>query len=112
MSYRTTNEVILESGVVVADEQSDAIDISNQMIWSAQVEHTSTTCAATLKMQHSNDNSTWIDISGASVTVNNDSTNTMLSSGAGFEGAKYIRFVVDWTSGSLTTVKCTINCKG
>lgn len=111
MSFRSSNEVIIDSTSVVASENSATLDITNQHIWSFQVEHVSTTCSATLKVQESNDGDTWIDVSGASVTVNNDSADTMLKSGAGYQPTKYLRFAVVYSSGTLTSIKVIFNAK-
>ena len=104
MSFkRAIVSTIIDSSAVVADESSATIDMEHLDNWSAQLIWTSTTASATVKIEESNDNSTWSTISGKTQAISNDSSNVMLS-GTDF-GGKYIRATVDYTSGSITTVK-------
>ena len=98
-------ETIIDSATVTADENSASIDMKNHRTWSCQLVWTSTTAAGTVKMQESNDGTNWEDISGASQAISNDSGSTMFKSTDAFQ-AKYIRALVDFTSGSITTVQC------
>ena len=104
MSFkRAIVSTIIDSSAVVADESSSAIDMELLDNWSAQLIWTSTTAAGTVQIEESNDGSTWSTISGKTQAISNNSGNVMLS-GTDFAG-KWIRATVDYTSGSITTVK-------
>ena len=109
MNYRFIDKLIVDSAAVVADESSSSIDMSNLQSWSAQVIWTSTTAAATIQIEESNDGSTWSVISGKTQAISNDSGNVMLS-GTDF-APKYLRVTTDWSSGSVTTLKVYITAK-
>ena len=94
---------------MVADETSEVIDISYIDGYGGVINWTSTTCVATIKFQESYDNINWEDVSSGSQAVSNNSGSTNFT----FTGvmAPYLRVLVDWTSGSLTTVDVTIHAK-
>ncbi len=110
MSFkRAIVSTIIDSSTVVADESSSAIDMELLDNWSAQVIWTSTTAAGTVQIEESNDGSTWSTISGKTQAISNNSGNVMLS-GTDFAG-KWLRATVDYTSGSITTVKVHLVAK-
>ena len=108
-SNKFVDKLITDSAAVVADESSSAVTMDNLQTWSCQVIWTSTTAAGTVQIEESNDNSTWSTISGKTQAISNDSGNVMLS-GTDF-APKYIRATVDYTSGSITTVKVYLTAK-
>ena len=108
-SHKFISNQIIDGAAVVADESSVSIDMSNLDSWSAQVIWTSTTAAATVQIEESNDGSTWSVISGKTQAISNNSGNVMLS-GTDF-APKYIRATVDYTSGSITTVEVHFTAK-
>ena len=102
MSFkRIIDKKIIESAAVVADE-SVVLDMRFLDNYACQIDWTSTTASATIKLQESNDNVTFTDISGKSQAISNNSGNVMLS-GSDF-GAKYLKVLVDYSSGTITTV--------
>ena len=103
------NTDLIDSSTVVADESSASIDMENLQSWSAQLIWTSTTAAGTVKIEESNDGSAWSTISGKTQAISNDSSNVMLA-GTDF-APKWIRATVDWTSGSITTIKVHFTAK-
>jgi len=103
------DKLIVDGAAIVADESSSNIDMSNLQSWSAQVIWTSTTAAGTVQIEESNDGSTWSTISGKTQAIANNSGDVMLS-GTDF-APKYIRATVDYTSGSITTVKVYFTAK-
>ena len=109
-SHKFVSKTITDSAAVVADESSSAVDMSNLDNWAAQIIWTSTTASGTVQIEESNDNSTWSTISGKTQAISNDSGNVMLT-GTDF-APKYIRATVDYTSGSITTVKVHFTAKG
>lgn len=108
---KSSNDIILEESSVTADAASVVVDMTNLMCWSVAVVWTSTTASATVKVQTSNDQTTWID-TDQTQAISNDSGSVMLSSGANFEAAKYLRVYVAHSSGTVTTVTATISAKG
>ncbi len=107
---RTIESTITDAAAVVADESSSAVDISHVQSWSAQVIWTSTTAAGTVQIEESNDGSTWSVISGKTQAISNNSGNVMLSGTD--QASKWIRATIDYTSGSITTVKVHLVAKG
>ena len=101
---------LIDAAAVVADEASSIMDITLLYGYSAQVSWTSTTAVATIKMQESNDGLTWSDVSGGSQAVASDSGSVMLNLPGRM--AKWSRVLVDWTSGSVTTLKVDFYGKG
>ena len=110
MGYRVTDEQVINSAAIVADESSAALDISHQLAWTAQIVWTSTTAAGTIEIQESNDGSTWSTISAKTQAISNNSGNVMLK--GEWQASKYLRANVDWTSGSITTLTVHIIAKG
>ncbi len=110
MSFGPLVETIINSSAVVADENSASIEMINHKRWSCQLVWTSTTAVGTVKMQESNDGTNWEDISGASQAISNDNGSVMFKSTDEF-APRYIRALVDWTSGSITTVECHFTAK-
>lgn len=109
MSLPTANDVILDEATVTADVEGESIEIRNTHGVSFQVEWTSTTASATVDVEVSNDGSTWIK-EGAQQVINNNSGATMLI----ITDAYYrnVRVKVEHTSGTVDSVKVTINTKG
>ena len=107
---RFINKTAIDSSAVTADENSATLDFAFMETWSAHIVWTSTTAAATIKIQESNDGTNWVDISGASQAISNNSGNTMLSSVD--LGAQYLRVLVDHTSGTVTTLNVKVVGKG
>ena len=106
---RSICSTIIDTAAIVADESSATIDMGLLDNWSAQIIWTSTTAAATVQMEESNDGSTWSVISGKTQAISNDSSNVMLT-GSNF-APKYIRATVDWSSGSITTLEVHFTAK-
>lgn len=77
---------------------------SVQFIW------TSTTVQGAVKLQASNDNENWDDITGASYTINDISGSTLFNVPNVFY--RFFRPRVEITSGALVTLKTITNIKG
>lgn len=93
----------IDSTTITATESSAAIDMELLDNWSAQIIWTSSTASATVQIEESNDGSTWSIISGKTQAISNDSGDVMLSQ-ADFAG-KWIRATLDYTSGTVDTLK-------
>jgi hypothetical protein len=106
---RIIDKKILDASAVIADTASEVLDVTHQVGISVQVDWTSTTAAAVLTLQASNDGITWVDLA-STVTVNNNSGMEMLYA-TDFH-YKFARVEVDWTSGSITTLSLQAIAKG
>lgn len=107
---RLFNDTILNESAITADKTSESIalgfvqDIAIQIIW------TSTTAAGTIQIQVSNDGVNYVTLTSHNKTINNNNGNEMVViSDANYA---YIRVFVDYTSGTVETVKAIINGKG
>jgi len=109
MTERIKHTDLINSAAVVADETSEIVDISYISGYCVQIVWTSTTCVASIKLQESIDGLTWVDVTDGAQAVANNSGASILS----FIGvmAPKVRVVVDWTSGSLTTVTVKLHAK-
>lgn len=111
MSIKRVTEVLsIDSSSITADESGEALNILHQEMWSAQIIWTSTTAAATVQIEESNDGSTWSTISGKTQAISSDSGNVMLSGSN--QASKFIRVTVDHTSGTITTLTVKMIAKG
>jgi hypothetical protein len=107
--FRTIDTKNIDSTTITSTESGAAVDISQCNMWSAQVIWTSTTASATVQIEESNDGTTWSTISGKTQAISNDSSDVMLSSTD--QATKYIRATLNFSSGSVTTLKVYIVAK-
>ena len=107
---RILNDTIFTGALVVADVAGETINLDYIYGLTIQLSWISATAAGTIKVQASNDENTWIDLTTHNQTVNNDSQDKMIEINNAYY--KYIRVYVDWTSGSITAINAIINGKG
>lgn len=110
------NETLINSSAITADETSRTVDMASHSNFSVQVTWTSSTAAATIKVQQSNDGSNWTDVdaSNTNQAISNDNGDVILTSNAVGQGrfnARYLRVFADYTSGTITTLVCTLVAK-
>jgi hypothetical protein len=105
---------ILSELITVGYDQPDFVsatqDIRNLYGYAAQVTWTSTTAAATVKVQESNNGQNWVDISGKSQGILNNNGTTLIECLGRM--TKYMRIEVTYTSGIVTTLKVDFVAKG
>ncbi len=73
------------------------IDLGDCINYSIQAVFTGSNVVGTFKLQMSDDNATWIDISGKSTSVTSSTSTVLADSGASY---RYVRF--QWSYGSGT----------
>ena len=94
---------VVDVAAVVATTNYDSVKLFHHSGYSAQVVWTSTTASAVVKLQRSNDNVNWEDVSGATQTIASNSGNVIFNEVDVFYG--YFRPVLTYTSGSVTTLQ-------
>lgn len=87
---------------------SAGVDLSDSVNFSVQSSFTGTDVAGTFKLQASNDNSDYIDITGASDAVSSSGTALLNVENAGY---RYVRFDWAYTSGT-GNITVTVVAKG
>lgn len=109
------SETLFDEAEVTEDVVSAAIDMSRHEHFSVQFTWTSTNASASLVMEESNDGENWaVYDSTKNNTINNDNDTvirTSNSTGAGLFEARYLRAKVDYSSGTITTVKAVFFAK-
>lgn len=106
---RYVNDLIIDASNVVADFNSEIVDLNTIVNFSVQIVWASTTAAGTVTVQVSNDDVNWVTL-GSAATINNNSGNVIVDRAS--NPYKSMRVAVDWTSGSITSLKCTYTGKG
>ncbi len=87
-----------------------AASLEHMMGYSCQVVWSSTTASYTVKLQGSNDEVNWKDLSGLSQAILNDSGSVLWNvSDAMYQ---FVRPVVARTSGAVDDLKIVLYCKG
>lgn len=108
MSFRVGNDIVIDETDVTADVRSEIIDITNIYGFSMQSISTGTV-SATLKVEVSNNKTDWVELSSPTTTILNVS-NAVAEKPDTFY--KWMRFFVDFTSGTTNTVKVYMTTKG
>jgi hypothetical protein len=113
---RIASDSLQDISVATADKTSEIVDVSNMYGFAVIVNWTSTTAAATIKLQLSTDplttaaaDSLWTD-HATTYAINNDNGTQYWNIDAPY----YLKFRVflDYTSGSVTTFKSRFSAKG
>lgn len=108
---RFSNDVIYEASNITANDTGEVVDIRHLFGYSMQTEWTSTTAAANIRVQGSNDQQVWVDIApDLGVVASNNGTTLINSASEQYYG--WIRISVAYTSGTITSVKVTMGAKG
>lgn len=107
---RIFNDTIVDLTSVTASSNSEVVSLDFIYGFSAQIKWTSTTASATIKLQASNDNVSFVDIAGTTQTVNNNNGDLIVNLDNVFY--KYFRAAITYTSGTVTTIKVIVNGKG
>lgn len=114
-TVRFLEETIIDTSAVTADVTSAVVDMSRHEHFSVQWTWTSTTASAALVIEESNDGENWaVFDSTKNNTINNDSSTEIRTSndtGSGLFEAKYLRAKLDYTSGTITTIKAVLFAK-
>lgn len=101
------NSSIVSNGDMSADITSSVIEIKEARSYCIQTVYSGTP-TGTLKVQGSNDNTNWSDVSGLSVSLSGSSGSSLLSDAA--PAYAYVRLFYDATSGS-GTLNAILNAK-
>jgi len=109
MGFKSANKIIIEDAAITADQQSEAIEMLHLHGFSIQVEWTSTTAAATVQIEVSNDGVIWIPLASPTQAISNDSGTVMFNVIDVYY--KFFRLDIDTVTGSITTFKATYNGK-
>lgn len=108
---RHLDDIIIDAQTVANDTiNSEAIDISSIVGFSAQIQSSGSTIDGVAKVQASLDNSTWIDISGASVNLTGSGDNDLINVSDAFY--KYFRVQVISNDANTITVTVRVFGKG
>ena len=103
---------IINGAVATANINSETFDMDGQRSGrnlSFQVNATSFNASdATVKMQHSNDNSNWADITDASLTMASGTTSQILAP-ISLLGSRYYRIMYTKNSNSAGTITVILN---
>lgn len=91
------NVTLLDTVSGAADKTSNAYDLINLYRFAIQATLTGSNLVGTLKLQASLDNSTWIDVSGSSVSITASADQLWDVTAAGY---RYVRAVWTYTSGA------------
>lgn len=89
---------------------SDGVDIRYCYGFSVGYKWVSTTAAATIKLQESLDGIVWVDVADSTVTINNNSSSSIIHFDAKY--SSFVRAVLTYTSGTVTSAEATIVIKG
>lgn len=108
MSFRTANNLVIDETDNSSDVRSGTIDCTYLDGYSMQVVSTGT-IAGTLKVEVSNNNEDWVELSSPTIAVSN-ATNDIAEASDLFH--RYIRFFYDATSGTTNTLKVWFTAKG
>ena len=108
MSFRTANDLVIDEVDNSADVRSESIDCTYLDGYSMQVVSTGT-IAGVLKVEVSNNNEDWVELSSPTIAVANI-TNDIVEASDLFH--RYIRFFYDSTSGTTNTLKIWFTAKG
>lgn len=106
--FRVGNDIVINETNVSADVRSEVIDATNICIITAQATSTGTV-SAVLKVEVSNDNENFVELTSPTVAVSNTGSVVLEKSDFGF---KYFRLFLDVTSGTTNTVQVHITTKG
>lgn len=102
MHYRIHDLEIYNDSAITATANGDSLALGRNRQLAVQVTWTSTVSSASALLQASNDGTNWVDITGASQTIlNNSGTTIWTISDANY---KFIRPRLVYTSGSVTTL--------
>lgn len=101
------NSTLVSAVSMGANITSSSLDLNEANTYCAQLIYTGTP-TGTLKLQGSNDNSNWTDISGKSVALAGSAGSSFLSD-TGF-GYGFLRIVYTFTSGT-GSLTATVNAK-
>ena len=104
-------ETLIDDTSITADIISRTVDLADHPYWAIQLDWTSTTAAAEVKIDGSNDGINWRTFNAPDNTdILNDSgtiirtTSEYDASGSGRFDPRYLRVWLDVASGSITTV--------
>jgi len=98
------------TGYAQPDVESNIYNIEYLYGYSASIKWVSSTCSASLKMQESNDRENWVDVSGGTQAILNNSGLVLIN--LADRMSKYSRAYLDWTSGTLTSITVDYQAKG
>lgn len=103
------NDTLQDLSAVDADKTSEVVDIRWCYGCFVGVVWTSTTAAGVVKLQQSTDGVTWFD-HATTGTINNNNSSIYWNIDGNHAG--YFRVFIDYTSGTITTVKTVFGAKG
>lgn len=106
---RFIDKILIETANLTADLVSETIELETIVNLSVQIVWASTTAAASVRVEVSNDNENWV-LLGSAATIANNSGNVMVEKEN--SAVKYMRVNVDYTSGTVTSLKCIYSAKG
>lgn len=106
---RITDYTLYSGSAITASVNSDAIDMTHNILLSVQMVWTATTAAASVTLQVSNDGTTYIDTAQTQAIA--DNSGAVMLSLIDFP-YKYARAKITYTSGSVTTLVLKVIAKG
>lgn len=109
MSFRNLNDIVIdETNVTTSDIRSTSLDLTYIDGISVQV-LTTGTISGTVKIEVSNNNEDWIELTSPTIAVSNTTSDIVNLDGIHY---RYARIFHDATSGTTNTLKVWVSAKG